>query len=854
MDTFPRFAKVVSHFAQTHPSKWLELPRFVLLLSLTPFILDLSLFQIGNADYAPSEYLIDPLRFESLSYEQLSDYNGEPPIAPNAKVSKKQRELIVQFIKMTPERMCVDRKRRKAFIHHVLSNDPQLQKMCAQYRRDLQIYKQKLKRHNALKEQTKKAAQALVAQADGFLSMAHNKPPAPQASVISYSQGYFQAFFAQFSLETVLDENADSHHQNTGFVASPSSVANALVLLLIIPAVLVCLRYRAWLLLVFGLSIPMVNASVWALSFVYDGLGLSLYHIDSVMVAQIAFAYFLLSAHLRAESFVIFSLFISLAIVYLISASSAISESELNDASQNLATFTYLIPVLLFVILATILRILIKGMRQNIGLLKELGLWRSVKAFARALLMWTPMAVLCLPFFYLSLHLIPKHISNTLHEQGLLQNDYSHQAGLLDNALLSTAHLSDDIQFVWHLSVEEQKANLHASNRDLQALSFTDTFNRRFEQGVPRSLVFDKSQSDAFLVAPVVNLANDEMKKSMQKAYLNLRSQIKASLNKLVAAQENAIKEAANSNLSSAVSKLEALRIEGQSRIQDANGNTQSSIFASFTYVQAYHQLAMLLFAYLCLKSYLYVFSRVSVNQQTGILVSLSERRSKSQPAQEHKGAPNIRSHGSEILLSSEMAPTFYLSRKFQCRGKAPKLRFTQMLGAPIARIFNGAYAMNEINLTPNDTDVGCSSTQGIEYFEWDLRDGERVVFDYHHFVGISKGVTLSTLISPRFSSLLIGKIIYSQATGPGKLILMAKGRAQIYTGQVQAGSLPPKRMLAMSVDTKLCVESELDILNVYFSEAYIKPIEGDMIIDVDTQSGHSSGLGSFIKHFILPG
>jgi len=166
---------------------------------------------------------------------------------------------------------------------------------------------------------------------------------------------------------------------------------------------------------------------------------------------------------------------------------------------------------------------------------------------------------------------------------------------------------------------------------------------------------------------------------------------------------------------------------------------------------------------------------------------------------------------------------------------------------------------MNEVIMKQGDADVSCSATKGIEFFEWNLAKGENVIFDFHHFVGMTKELQLSTLISPRISSLLLDRMIYSQATGPGKLIVMTKGRAEI--GDVcinnttkKIGSFPSERMIAMQLNSKLHVDSELDILNIYFSSAYIKPVSGKMIIDVDSQRGAKTGLSSFIRHFLFPG
>jgi hypothetical protein len=83
--------------------------------------------------------------------------------------------------------------------------------------------------------------------------------------------------------------------------------------------------------------------------------------------------------------------------------------------------------------------------------------------------------------------------------------------------------------------------------------------------------------------------------------------------------------------------------------------------------------------------------------------------------------------------------------------------------------------------------------------------------------------------------------------------LLLAKGHAKISVGQSTIQSLPPERVIAMSLETRMHVDSQLDMLNIYFSNAYIKPLKGKMLIDVDTQGGTKSGSAAFIRHFLLP-
>jgi hypothetical protein len=467
------------------------------------------------------------------------------------------------------------------------------------------------------------------------------------------------------------------------------------------------------------------------------------------------------------------------------------------------------------------------------------------KASIRALLLWLPMGVLCLPFFYVTQSLIPTEISRQLNKQGVLAYDETHSLGLLDNTLQSSALKADDINFVFHLVVEQRKAYLYTKNKKLQNTSFASSVDKYFEEIIPADLAFEQSRSDAPVVGFIVDLANDEIKQSITETFANFRQQMKSALLNSVMQHEKIVKQKAKTNASLAIDELEKMRVTGLEAVQNVSSELQAKLFMFFNTLHSYQLLAFLLFSYVCLRSYLYVFARVCFHQQTGVQAQFVE-------------GPNIRARiencGNHYIFKHSTASEFYVSRRFQCRGKAPKLTFVQSLSLPLVRLLNNAFTMNKITLTDSDTDVSCSSTQGSMFIEWQLQAEEHVVFDMKYFVGMSQSVVLSTLISPKLSSLLLGKLFYAQATGPGTLILMAKGQAQISTKDSPGGSLPPDRMVAVSNTSSMKIDSELDLLNTYFSSVHVTLLEGNMVVDVDTQSQSTTGLSAFIKHFLIPG
>ena len=177
-----------------------------------------------------------------------------------------------------------------------------------------------------------------------------------------------------------------------------------------------------------------------------------------------------------------------------------------------------------------------------------------------------------------------------------------------------------------------------------------------------------------------------------------------------------------------------------------------------------------------------------------------------------------------------------------------------QRSAAPVARIRHKAMALNRIDTVPGEGKVYFSATQGSEFIEWNLREGETVVFDYANFVGVSSDIKLGGLISLRISSLIMGRVVFSTAEGPGRLVLVTHGRPVVGDVAETRVSMPPSRLVAW--DKNMCFDSDsnLNFVDLYLSGAYIKKIgPGAVVLDADKKDGASNGLTRFIKYFLLP-
>ncbi len=146
------------------------------------------------------------------------------------------------------------------------------------------------------------------------------------------------------------------------------------------------------------------------------------------------------------------------------------------------------------------------------------------------------------------------------------------------------------------------------------------------------------------------------------------------------------------------------------------------------------------------------------------------------------------------------------------------------------------------------------SRLKDAHFIEWELSEGEIVIFDYRNFVGMSASITLSVLISMRVSTLLFDKIIYPTAKGPGKLILLTDGVPRVGDNDFTQSSMPSNRIVAWQKDILFHTVSELNFIDVYMSSTYIKKDgAGILVMDADKRGIPKNGLTRFIKHFFLP-
>jgi hypothetical protein len=829
-------------FAFTDPQderRGFGLGHFVLLLSLLPFALDLSLFNLGGTAQG-SWYFRPPVeRFQDFPtvLEALRDPGSGDGLQRMARWCQAIDPRLVKALNLQNRAVdCRDPARRlredpspKRFGNLVHPAALLEQALCAQMRKDGRaadfgdrIACGEVQQQLAQWQRASAAYQDKLRRDKLASEMAQaQRVPTPALRVLR------SGLAAGLSGGTLL-----ATHTLSALLAVAAAAG------LYAAMVRMCWRRRHLGLLFAGLAVPHAVLAITLLAFVGPGGGLGAASVDATLfvASHLAFLWFAWRGHIRSRSFGIFMLLLTLAAL----------AAEAGRQDRLLAALG---PVLAFLLMAALARGLVHGAVTNAAVLRELGAARSLRSLGHALLLWLPMALITVPFFVLTEKVIPDRAVEVLHRSGVLLHGPAHD--FRDNALESVADHADQAAFGLYQETEKLGRRLSSEAASLRDQGLEGRVTAIFDQVMPAHLAFEPVRSGVALVGPAVDLGVELAQGGTDAAYGRLRAQMRIAVQKAARQQEQAFKTSLLDPAEGrALALLRQARRDGTQAILRASDDFQQALWWQIGYLRAAHRVMLLLFAFVCIKSFGYVFARIAFHRDQDTEVTLEPTGRPAPPP-----APAaITRVGAQYVFACDAPCTFFVSRRFQCRGKAPRFWLPQPLHAPVARLLHRAMSMNRVDLRPGDSSVSCTTTRGAEFVEWRLVDGEQVVFDFAHFVAMSQDITISTLISTRLSTLLLGRFIFSVATGPGTLVLMTRGRAEVTGLEGAAESLPPERLVAMHAGTRLHVDRELGLVDVYLSAAHVRPAGGgQVIVDVDRQGGSGLGLARFLRHFLWP-
>ena len=174
-----------------------------------------------------------------------------------------------------------------------------------------------------------------------------------------------------------------------------------------------------------------------------------------------------------------------------------------------------------------------------------------------------------------------------------------------------------------------------------------------------------------------------------------------------------------------------------------------------------------------------------------------------------------------------------------------PDTNYPQATKRILTRLRHKAYRMNRA-VDHLQEDRFLSAKGGEEFVEWNLREGEVVVFKFGSFIGMSSSIKLRTVFNFKLSSLMLGQLFYSAAEGPGRLIFQTNG--QPLNQQEARASFDKSQLVAWHIDSAFSVDSKLSFWNLYIDDVNIKKQPNDpAIVDVSPKKHPSFGLLKYV-------
>lgn len=332
-----------------------------------------------------------------------------------------------------------------------------------------------------------------------------------------------------------------------------------------------------------------------------------------------------------------------------------------------------------------------------------------------------------------------------------------------------------------------------------------------------------------------------------------LMNQLHKKLIESVTGQIAALYADAEENTESAV---RSIRAHSAKLHRDTTLETSEAIQNTFRVWRGISLLALIYGLIILLKTLLIVFSRVIFSPKSGIGATAQFL-----PHEPPEDSSEITRHGPLFSISASAPEAHYVSRwGVTIEGPPPARRRPMGFRFPVARILSGTWAMNRIEGNraeeEDEFDADLKVDEPAELVVWRLAAGERVIFRFSDFVGMSEDVHVRRISSLSVTTLVLGRMIYHAADGPGTLILRTTAAARISSEVEGTRPAPMPKLVAWSAETSFGVVAALTTVDTFLSGYNLKVGNGARVVwDTSTKRGDGPGTGilRFVKSFLLP-
>jgi hypothetical protein len=339
------------------------------------------------------------------------------------------------------------------------------------------------------------------------------------------------------------------------------------------------------------------------------------------------------------------------------------------------------------------------------------------------------------------------------------------------------------------------------------------------------------------------------VKRSLISAYGRVRTRTERNFVNAMQARADAI----SADVSEGTRSVEA---EIDDAIGEWNRQTREALAGMYT---AYNLVDIVLkfwILVIAIKSFLYVFARVIFDRRTRVDVELGDDDTVVREGRV--------SHVQEVNVSGDYPHDLYYKSNYQPLGPAPRFSIPQPAASLLSRLRFGAWNLAHVPMPCDDErGVTFNSVQADHLVDWEMVEGEEVIFSYGNFVAMNENVELRTVVSLRVASLLMGRLVFHAARcagGPGRLVLRTRGRPA--TAKQVRQSIPVTRLVAWNRYAQFSVDSHLTRTDVFLNGFNLRRSDtrndtepqGILIVEADARDGGVLfGTLRFAKHFLLP-
>lgn len=223
----------------------------------------------------------------------------------------------------------------------------------------------------------------------------------------------------------------------------------------------------------------------------------------------------------------------------------------------------------------------------------------------------------------------------------------------------------------------------------------------------------------------------------------------------------------------------------------EARQEIQTAVAGWFTFGQVVSSVLLLYFGLAVIKSILYVLATEIFNEERGYPISFTEADTK-------QGTYEV---SDLVTIPKSFVPKLLTKLQPATNQENRSTFFFQPFASVLSRIRHRIW----MRLVHGGPDGGCiefRGENGEKYANWNLEEGEQVIFPLKDFVSMSDNMRFETIISLKLSTLLLGRYVFHSVTSPvGRGHLVLKTNAVSESGRISSEILD--RIVAWNTNTR---------------------------------------------------